>query len=109
VTPQLGETVGAEANSIRSACGIVEINSTRTACPIRIKLNSVLAETDAVTASGIDVTVVRAALRTAEIKTIRPWIHARKLATVKHRLAPLKNFSVAISVRVFPQDTIPQR
>jgi hypothetical protein len=106
MAPELGQAVEAKTDGKGSTVAVMQVNRAGAACPVGIKFDSILAKTNPVTASGINLSVVWPSLRSTQLNGIGLKVHLGERLEVKYHSAPFQVFLTAIGVAVLPQATV---
>ena len=106
MAPELGQAVEPKTDGKGSTVAVMQINRAGAACPVGIKFDSILTETNPVAASGINLRVVWSSLRSTQLNRIGSKVHLGEHLEVKYHSAPFQVFLTAITVAVLPQATV---
>ena len=70
MVPELGQTIVAQTDGKGPAFTVMEVDGARAACPVRIKLDTILSETDPIAAAGFNLGIVWSPRRTPQVRGI---------------------------------------
>lgn len=106
MAPELGQAVEAKTDGKGSTVAVMQVNCAGATGPIGVKFDSILAEANPVTASGINFGVVWPALRSTQLNGIGSKVYTRERLEVKHHSASFQVFLTAVGVAVLPHATV---
>jgi hypothetical protein len=100
--PKLGQAIVTNTNRQGPTIGVVEIDGTGTACPVRIEFDSILTEANSVTTACIDLGVVWPALWSAEFARIGLEVDVGQGLKIHKHIAFLQQFFAPVSIAIPP-------
>ena len=104
MAPELEDAVGPEADGTGPACGVMKVDRPGAARPVRIELDPVKIEGDAITLPCIDLRVMRPPSGPAQCSGIGLQGDPRNRLEVQNCLASLQTIFLVIVVPILPED-----